>query len=138
MGVYVVVEAIIGVLAGILLATCSKKAEDVVYNKLDRASRISNVLLLIVYICFSPLYLFLGALATPAHEGFLGVIGGIVAVFCASVALFCGTGLGLSVALRKKGKSKPSFIVQFAGAAAFVLMFLLFLIFYGNLLKPLN
>ena len=138
MGIYVVIEALVGIVAGILLAVCTKKAEGVTYTNLDKAGRVTNILLLLVYLCISPLYLFLGFLASPAHGGFLGVLGFIVALICASVALFCGLGLGASVALRKKGKSTLSFLAQFAGAASFAVMFVLFLIFYGNLLATLN
>ena len=56
----------------------------------------------------------------------------------ASAALFCGIGLGLSVAFRKKGRSKLSFAVQFAGIGGISLTVLLFFTFYGNLLRPLN
>ena len=56
----------------------------------------------------------------------------------ASAALFCGIGLGLSVAFRKKGKSKLSFAVQFAGVGGIGLTVILFFLFYGNLLRPLN
>lgn len=138
MGIYVFIEAIIGVIAGILIAVCTKKAEGVTYGKLDKAGRITNIILIPVYALFSPLYLFIGILSYPAYDGFLGFLGCIIATICASVALCCSLGLGFSVALRKKGKSKLSFAVQFAGVAGFVLMFLLFTIFYGNLLATLN
>ena len=135
---YVWIEAAIGIIAGILLAVCSKKAEGVTYGKLDKAGIVTNIVLLVTYLCISPLYLFLGLVARPAHDGFWGVLGWIVSVICASVALFCGLGLGASVALRKRGKSKLSFAAQFAGVAALALMLLLMLPLYGNLLKPLN
>ena len=138
MSMYVFIEAFIGLVAGILLAACTKKAEGVTYGKLDKAGRIANILLIPIYLIISPMYLFLGILAYPAYDGFLGFIGWIVSIICASVALFCGLGLGASVALRKKGKSKLSFAAQFAGVVAFILMFVLFLIFYGNLLETLN
>lgn len=138
MGIYVVIEAIVGVVGGLLLAICTKKAEGVSYGRLDRAGQATNILLTIAYLLVSPMYLFLGFLAQPMHDGFLGVLGWIVATICASVVLFSGLGLGASVALRKRGKSKLSFGVQFAGAAAFMLMLLLFMAFYGTLLQTLN
>jgi uncharacterized protein YybS (DUF2232 family) len=52
--------------------------------------------------------------------------------------LFCGIGLGLSVAFRKQGKSKLSFAVQFAGVFGIGLTVLLYYIFTGNLLEYLN
>ena len=138
MYLYTVVEAVVAVVAGILIAVCTKKAEGVTYGKLDKAGRITNILLLLLYVGISFLYLFLGMIANPRYDGFLGVLGWIVAIIMASAALFCGIGLGLSVAFRKKGKSKLSFAVQFAGVGGIGLHLLLFFIFYGNLLSPLN
>ena len=92
-------------------------------------------MVLCFYIFF---YLFLGTIANPRYDGFLGVLGWIVSIIMASAALFCGIGLGLSVAFRKKGKSKLSFAVQFAGVGSIALTFVLFFLFYGNLLRPLN
>ena len=135
---YTLIEAMVAVVVGLMIAMFSKRNESVVYSKLDKAGRITNILLILVYVCLSPLYLFLGMIATPAHDGFLGILGWIVAVICASAALFCGTGLGLSVAFRKKGRSKLSFAVQFAGLVGIGITLLLFVVFYGNLLRPLN
>lgn len=138
MFLYTVIEAVAGVLAFILLAVCTKKAEGVVYGKLDKAGRITNILLIPVYLCLSPLALFLGMISSPRHDGFLGILGWIVSIIIASAALFCGLGLGLSVALRKKGKSKQSFIVQFAGVIGIGLCVGLYCLFAGNLIKYLN
>ena len=138
MYLYTVIEAIIAVVAGILLAVCVKKTDGVIYGKLDKIGRVTNILLLLVYVGFSYVYLFLGMIATPRYEGFLGLLGWIVSVIMASAALFCGIGLGLSVAFRKKGKSKLSFAVQFAGIGGIALTVGLFFLFYGNLLRPIN
>ena len=138
MFLYTVIEAIVGVVAGILLAVCTKKADGVVYGKLDKAGRITNILLILVYLCLSPVYLFFGMIATPSYEGFLGILGWIVSIVIASAALVCGLSLGFSVALRKKGKSKKSFIVQFAGLAAIGLSIGLYCLLAGNLIKYLN
>ena len=138
MFLYTVIEAVVGVIAGIVLAVCTKKAEGVTYGKLDKIGRITNILLLLVYVGFSYVYLLLGMIARPHYDGFLGILGWIVSVIMASAALFCGVGLGLSVAFRKKGKSKLSFAVQFAGVGGIALTFGLFFLFYGNLLRPLN
>lgn len=99
---YTVIEAIIAVVAGIFIALRTKKAEHVTYGKFDRIGQITNILLLLVYICFAPLYLFLGMISNPAHEGFLGILGWVVSVIMASASLFCGLGLGFSVAFRKQ------------------------------------
>lgn len=138
MFLYTTIQAIAAVVAGILIAVLTKKADGVTYGKLDKIGRITNLLLLLVYVGFSYVYLMLGVVARPHYDGFLGILGWIVAVIMASAALFCGVGLGLSVALRKRGKSRQSFAVQFAGIGGIGLTFLLFFLFYGNLLRPLN
>ena len=138
MFLYTSIGAAVAVIAGILLAVCTKKAADVTYTKLDKAGRITNILLIPVYVCLAPLYLFLGMIASPRYDGLLGILGWIVAIIMGSAALFCGLGLGLSVALRKKGRSKPSFAVQFAGVLGIAINLILFFLFYGNLLRPLN
>ena len=138
MFLYTVIEAAVGVITGILLAVCTKKADGVTYGKLDKAGRITNILLIPAYVCFSPLYLFLGMISEPGYDGFLEIIGWIVSIIIASAALFCGLGLGLSVALRKKGNSKFSFAVQFAGVIAIGLTVGLYCLFAGNLIQSLN
>jgi hypothetical protein len=110
----------------------------VVYNTLDKVGRITNIVLIPIYVCLLPFCLFLGMISSPAYDGFLGIIGWIVSIINASAALFCGLGLGLSVALRKKGKSKLSFAVQFAGFVGIALTVVLYMVFAGNLLKSLN
>lgn len=138
MFLYTVLEAVIAVILGIFLAIRTKKAGGVGYSKLDKAGRITNILLIPVYICLAPLYLFLGMISLPAYDGFLGMVGWIVSIINASAALFCGLGLGFSVALRKKGKSKLSFAVQFAGLVGIGLTVGMYCLFAGNLLESLN
>lgn len=48
MFLYTVIEAIVGIVAGILLAVRTKKADSMVYGKLDKAGRVTNVLLMSV------------------------------------------------------------------------------------------
>ena len=138
MFLYTSIVAAVAVIAGILLAVCTKKPEDITDTKLDKAGRVTNILLLLVYVCLSPLYLFLAMIANPRYDGFLGILGWIVAIIMGSTALFCGLGLGFSVALRKKGKSRQSFAVQFSGVLGIAINLILFFLFYGNLLRPLN
>ena len=138
MFLYTVIEAIVGVVAAILLAVCTKKPDGVVYGKLDKAGRITNILLILVYGCLSPLYLFLGMISYPDYDGFLWLLGWIVSIINASATLFCSLGLGFSVALRKKGMSKLSFAVQFAGLVGIGLTVGMYCLFAGNLLSPLN
>lgn len=138
MDYYWFIEAIVGIIVGLLLALCTKKGKDVTYSRLDKAGIIVNVVLLAVYAFLSPFYIFIGSICRPAYEGFLGVVGGILSVIASSAAFFCAVGLGVSVALRKRGKSKLSFIVQFAGLVGIGLVLLLFFLFYGNLFKTIN
>ena len=138
MFLYTVLAAILAIAAGILIAKCSKPADGVVYGKLDKAGRITNILLILAYTAMSPFYLFLGMISVPEREGLLGIIGWIIAIIIASASLFCGLGLGFSVALRKKGRSKLSFAIQFAGVLGIGLTFMLFAVFYGNLLSSIN
>lgn len=138
MFLYTVIEAIVGIVAYILLAICTKKSRKVVYNKLDKVGRITNILLLLIYACLLPACLFLGMISGPGYDGFLGFVGVIVSIIIASATLFCGLGLGFSVALRKKGKSKLSFAVQFAGVSGIALAMTLYVLFAGNLLQSLN
>ena len=138
MFLYTIIEAIVAVVVGILVAVCTKRADGVSYGKLDKIGRITNVLLLLFYVGFSFFYMFLGIIASPRNDGFLGILGWIISIIMASAALFCGIGLGLSVAFRKKGKSKLSFVVQFAGVGGIGPTVILFFLFYGNLLRHLN
>ena len=137
--IYLITEAIIGIIGGILIALLTKRVEGVEYGKLDKIGRITNILLIPVYACLSPLYLGLGLFSYPEYEsGILCVLGWMIAIIIASAALFCGIGLGASVALRKKGKSKESFIVQFAGLLGVGLTVGLYCLFVGSLIAPLN
>ena len=62
----------------------------------------------------------------------------LVCLIIAAAPASCGLGLGLSASMRKKGRSKLSFIAQFAGIAGCALGVILFVVFYGNLLASLN
>ena len=138
MYLYTVIEAIVGIVAGLCIAVFTKKAEGFRFGTLDKVGCVTNVLLLVGYVLISPLYLVLGAVSNANYDGFLGILGWIVSVINASAALFCALGLGFSVALRKKGKSKLSFIVQFAGVVAIGLTVGMYCLFEGNLLSTLN
>ena len=138
MFVYTLIEAVAAVTLCALIAAGTKKAAGVSYSRLDKAGRITNVLLTIVYVCLAPVYMFLGMVSVPAMEGLMWVLGGIIAIINASAALFCGLGIGFSVALRRKGRSKLSFAVQFAGVAGIALTVGMYYLFAGNLLQSLN
>ena len=138
MFLYTIIEAVAAIIAGIFLAASTKKAEGVVYGKLDKAGRITNILLILIYVCLSPLYLFLGMISSPRYDGLLGILGWIVCIIIASAALFCGLSLGFSVRFRKQGKRKLSFWIQFAGFIGIGLTVGLYSLLAGNLLRYLN
>ena len=138
MFLYTALEAVAAIVLGIFVAARTKKAEGVVYSTLDKVGCATNIILTVSYACLSPFYLFLGMISTPKHDGILGILGWIVSVIIASAALFCGLGLGYSVSLRKQGRSKLSFAVQFAGVVGIGLTVLLYGVFVGNLISPLN
>ena len=138
MFLYVILEAIVGMVAGFLLAKRTKKEYAISYGALDKVGRLTNVILLIAYLCASPFYMFIGMICTPAQEGVWGIIGWIVSIVCASAAFFCFLGLGLSVMWRKKGKSGKSFAVQFMGVISIALTIGLYMLFEGTLLQTLN
>ena len=138
MFLYTVLAALIGLAAAIWLAARAKKVKDLTYGSLDKVGRVTNLILLVLYSIFAPFYMFLGMICTPAYDGFLGVLGWIVSIVCASAAPICFLGLGFSVALRKKGKKIPSFLAQFAGIIGICLTVLLYYFCAGNLLSSLN
>ena len=139
MYIYFILAAIVGLVAGIVIATRSKKSDGVVYGALDKVGRITNILLIPVYVIVSFFCLFIVLLGyIPDGEGILAVIAWVLAIIGATGPAFCGLGLGASVALRKKGKSKLSFLAQFAGIAGLAVTILFFVLFCGNLFGSLN
>ena len=58
MYIYFALVAIIGLVAGIVIAARSKKAESVVYGKLDKAGIVTNILLIPAYLGISPFCMF--------------------------------------------------------------------------------
>jgi hypothetical protein len=138
MFVYTLLATIVGIVGGIVLAARGKRADGVTYGTLDKAGIVTNILLTVLYAMASPVCLFLGALSEPYGEGILWIPSMIVCLIAASATLFCGLGLGFSVMLRKKGRGKLSFAVQFAGIVGIALTFLLHVVFTGTLIRPLN
>ena len=138
MFIILILSIIAGIVTFILLGTLTKKDDNVIYNNLDKVGRLTNALLTVAYVLISPLYLFLGLISYPGHEGFLGVIGWIITILNCTPAFVCGLGLGLSVYFRKKGKSKLSFAIQFLGLVAIAFTVISYCVFVGNLLQTLN
>lgn len=138
MFLYVVATAILGVIAAIVMVLCTKNDTGYVYTSLDRAGRITNILLSVFYLVASPFYMFLGVISEPMAEGILWPVAIIISLIAASASMFCSLGIGFSVALRRKGRSRLSFIIQFAGLAAIALTVLLYCVFVGTLIRSLN
>ena len=138
MVVYVLLTCLIGLVLGIVLAVRTKKAPEVVYGRLDNAGQITNIILIPVYLILSPLYAFIGIISEPIIEGFITVFAFIASGISGAAGLICALGLGLSVSLRKKGHSKASFIIQFAGFVGIALTLLLYVIFVDVLFLPIN
>ena len=107
---YFALAAIAGLIAGIIIAARSKKADGVVYGKLDKAGIVTNILLIPVYLIVTIFNFFIVMLGYfPEGEGILGVLSWIVAIIGATGPVLCGLGLGASVALRKRVKAKRVF-----------------------------
>jgi hypothetical protein len=138
MFIYTIIEGAVGVVALILFEIFTRKKDDVVYNKLDRLGRILNVVLLAVYVGLSPFYGYLGMISYPCHTGLLGAIGWGIAIVNASAAFFCDLAIGFSIVLRRKGKSKLSFAVQFTGFIAIALTVSMYFLFAGTLLNAFS
>ena len=139
MYIYFIFMAIVGLIAGIVIAVRSKKAEGVVYGKLDRVGMITNILLVPVYFIASIFCMFVVMLGcSPAGEGLWGLVSLIVSMIGSTGSVLCGLGLGASVAWRRAGKSKLSFLVQFVGVAGLGLVLLFFALFHETLFASLN
>ena len=139
MYIYFLFAAIAGLVAGIVLVTRSKKTEGVVYGKLDNVGKVTNILLIAVYAIVSIFCWFVVMLGyIPDGEGILAIVAWVVAIIGATGPALCGLGIGASVALRKKGNSKLSFLVQFAGVAGLAVTILFFVLFNGSLFGSLN
>ncbi|MBR5229756.1 MAG: hypothetical protein IKW01_02775 [Firmicutes bacterium] len=138
MMIYTSAALIAAIVAGLVLAIRTKKAEDVVYTKLDKAGRITNIFLLIAYLVSTPICFILAAISGSGETGILAIIGWIISFIIGSFPLFCGIGLGLSVKWRKQGKSRQSFMVQFAGLLGIALTIGLYGLCAGNLVASLN
>ena len=131
---YCILVIFVGIIAGIIIAVCSKKEDGLVYGVLDKVGIVTNIFLIPAYAIASIFCVFLVMLSYfPEGEGILGILSWVVAFTGASGPALCGVGLGASVALRRKGKSRLSFWAQFAGVVG-VAITILFLIMFGDIL----
>ena len=88
MFLYIIIVAIVAVIAGVLIAACRKRSQDVVYTTLDKAGRITNIVLIPVYVLLSLFCIVIGIFCYPGYaEGFLRILGWIVAIFIPSAPL---------------------------------------------------
>ena len=79
MFLYYAFAAIAGLVAGIIIAVRSKKADGVVYGTLDKVGIATNLLLIPVYAILSTFFLFLVMLGmNPDGKGLLGVVSTLV------------------------------------------------------------
>ena len=139
MYLYFVLVAIVGLVLGIVITARSKKSEGVVYGVLDKVGITTNILLIPAYAIATIFCFYLVMLGYfPNGKGIIAFIAWLLAIIGATGPVLCGVGLGTSVSLRKKGKSKLSFAVQFAGIAGIGITILFFLLFSGNLFGSLN
>ena len=125
-GLYLVF-LIAGVAIGILLAVRARKIEAAVPTALDRVSLVINITLIPVYLILSILMMFM-ALITGTSYGASSVQAIFAEVFSfviAAAPIYCGIALGLSVSLRRKGRSLAGFLVQFAGFGGILVLVLI-------------
>ena len=136
---YFILVAIVGLVLGIVITARSKKSEGVVYGVLDKVGITTNILLIPTYAIATIFCFYLVMLGyLPDGKGIMAFVAWLLAIIGATGPVLCGLGLGTSVSLRKKGKSKLSFAVQFAGVAGVGITILFFLLFSGNLFGSLN
>ena len=136
---YFILVAIVGLVLGIVITARSKKSEGVVYGVLDNVGITTNILLIPTYVIATIFCFYLVMLGyLPDGKGIMAFVAWLLAIIGATGPVLCGLGLGTSVSLRKKGKSKLSFAVQFAGVAGIGITILFFLLFSGNLFGSLN
>lgn len=102
-----------------------RKPKDAKYSMLDTAGIILNtVLIVMIYPPFSVAGGLLG-LYRFATEPFLIFLEGTAIAMGRLMPAISVAGIGASIILRRKGKSRSSFLVQFAGGAWFAFMMLL-------------
>ena len=85
------------------------------------------IALIPVYSIFSILMLFMAGITDTNYgassvQEFFAVI---CSLFIASAPIYCGIALGMSVFLRRKGRSLVGFLVQFVGFGGILVLFLI-------------
>ena len=116
-----------GIAVGIILVVYARKREAVTYTVLDRVSIVTNVVLCVVYFLLSLIMLLMASITdsglnTGPVQKFLA---DVFACTIAATPIYCGIALGLSVTLRKKGRSVAGFLIQFSGFIGLLLCLLI-------------
>lgn len=118
---------IAGIAAGIILVVRARKTEAGTYTVLDKISMVTNVVLCIVYFPLSLIMLLMASITGTGLNASLvqDILAYIFAGLIAATPIYCGIALGMSVSLRRKGKSVAGFLIQFAGFIGIILLILI-------------
>lgn len=133
------IALLVGIAIGLVLTFATKKKADLVPTTLDKVTKITNIVMIPVYLYAAYFSLALAMFTVPEHDG--GALFVIDLIVCALVwiAPVCiGSGLGLSVALRKKGKSLASFVLQFAGLASTSASAIIYIVGVDRFISSIN
>ena len=118
---------IAGIAAGIILVVRARKTEAGTYTVLDKISMVTNVILCIVYFPLSLIMLLMASITGTGLYASLvqKFLADVFACLIAATPIYCGIALGMSVSLRRKGKSVAGFLIQFAGFIGIILLILI-------------
>jgi hypothetical protein len=116
-----------GIAVGIWLVVRAKKGETAVPTVLDKVSWVTNIIMIPVYFIFSMLMLLMASITEASYGSGIvqEIFARIFSCIIAATPIYCGIALGMSVALRKKGRSRAGFFVQFAGFIGIILLVLM-------------
>ena len=125
-GLYLVF-LVAGVAIGILLAVRARKIEAAVPTALDRVSLVINITLIPVYLILSILMMFMALITGTSYgaSSLQEIFAEVFSFVIAAAPIYCGIALGLSVSLRRKGRSLAGFLVQFAGFGGILVLVLI-------------
>ena len=116
-----------GAAVGIWLAVRARKIEAAAPTVLDRVSVAINIVLIPVYLILSVLMMFMALITGGSYDASVAqeVIAKALSFLIAAAPIYCGIALGLSVSLRRKGRSLAGFLVQFAGFVGILVLILI-------------
>lgn len=125
-GLYLVF-LIAGVAIGILITVRARKIEAAVPTALDRVSLVINITLIPVYLILSILMMFMALITGTSYgaSSLQEIFAEVFSFVIAAAPIYCGIALGLSVSLRRKGRSLAGFLVQFAGFGGILVLVLI-------------